>query len=511
MSKSDARIDYQIFLPTLIVLLVICIPIAINPEAVGKVVNTALEFLTGKFGWLFEFFVLGTFLFLLWLAFGRYGRVKLGRPDDKPEFSYFTWIAMLFCSGIGTSLLYWSIIEPIYYLQGPPIGIQPGIAAESPAAAEWAAAYGLFHWGFSAWAIYAIPTIPIAYALYVKKIPVLRMSTACQGVIGKHAHGFWGKAIDIAAMFGIVGGSGTALGIGVTLISAEITALFGIPDSFGLKIAIIIIWTCLFGGSVFLGLYKGIANLSNFNVMLCLGFTGYVFLFGPTEYILNLFANSTGLVLDNFFRLSLWTDPVAKGGFPQAWTTFYWAWWIALAPLMGLFVARISKGRTIRELVIAECFWGTLGCWLYFVVFGGYTLYLEMNNILPVSAMASEEGATTAIVAVIQSLPMPKFVLAITLIISFVFSGTTFDSSAYALASGTSTGYSVSEGQPTRWLRGLWALIIGIIAVLLLLVGGLTVLQISSVLVALPLIPVFIIMTMSILKWVKEDHDKDVK
>ncbi len=177
---------------------------------------------------------------------------------------------------------------------------------------------------------------------------------------------------------------------------------------------------------------------------------------------------------------------MAKRGFPQAWTTFYWAWWIALAPLMGLFVARISKGRTIRELVIAECVWGTLGCWLYFVVFGGYTLHLELNNILPVSSIAAESGATTAIVTVIQSLPLPKLVLVITLVISFVFSGTTFDSSAYALASGTSTGYSVADGQPTRWFRGLWALIIGLIAVLLLLVGGLSVLQISSVLVALP-------------------------
>lgn len=505
MSKSDVKVDFKTFFPTLIVLLGVCIPIAINPEAAGKTVNALLAFLTGKFGWMFEFFLLGTFLFLLFLAFGKYGNVKLGGPDDKPEFSYFTWISMLFCSGIGTSLLYWAIIEPIYYLQGPPIGVQPGIEAGSAAAAEWAAAYGMFHWGFSAWAIYAFPTIPIAYALYVKKIPILKMSSACRGLIGKHADGFIGQLIDIAALFGIVGGSGTALGIGVSLISTEINALFGIPDSFFLQVAVILIWMCIFGGSVFLGLYKGIANLSNFTVILCLGLAAYTFVCGPTMYFLNMFANSTGLIIDNFFRLSLWTDPVAKGGFPQGWTIFYWAWWLALAPLMGIFVARISKGRTIRELVVAELVWGTLGCWLYFAIFGGYSLHLELNNILPVSTILAEQGATRAIVEVLKTLPISGLVLFVTLVISFVFSGTTFDSAAYALAAGTSTGEGVATGQPARWFRGLWAALITMVALCLLVVGGLSVLQISSVLVAFPLVPIFVIMMVSALRWIKED------
>ncbi len=506
MQKTS--VDWQTFLPTLIVLALLSVSIAINPEGAGEAVNSMLAFITNQFGWSFELFVLGIFFFLMWLAFGPYGKVKLGTPDDEPEFSYFTWIAMLFCSGIGTTLLYWSIIEPMYYLQGPPVGVQPGFEAGSTVAAEWAATYGLFHWGFSAWAVYAIPTLPIAYALYVKKIPVLRLSAACRGVLGKHTDGVIGIAIDVLAMFGIVGGVGTALGLGVPLISTEINEIFGIPDTFGLQIAVILIWLSIFGTSVYLGLYKGIAKLSNFTVYLALGLLAYAFLAGPTMYILNLATNSVGLVFDNFFRLSMWTDPIAEGGFPQGWTTFYWAWWLALAPLMGIFVARISKGRTIKEVVIAETVWGTLGCWVFFFVFGGYTLNLELNQILSVSSIMSESGTTRAVVEVLKTLPLPGLVMLVTLVISFVFSGTTYDSAAYTLASGTTKGIGLGQEQPPRWFRALWAVIITVVAIALMLIGGLKVLQLSSVVAAFPLIPVFVIMAVSFVKWLHEDHGK---
>ncbi|MBS4025701.1 MAG: BCCT family transporter [Clostridia bacterium] len=495
-------VDWQVFWPAVIVLLGIAIPLGINPEAGGKVVNSMLAFITGQFGWLFLIFALGIFGFLVWLACGRYANVKLGGPDDEPEFSGFAWVGMLFCAGIGSSLIYWSVVEPLYYLSGPPFGIEPF----SDMAAEWAGVYGAFHWGFTAWAIYTIPTIPIAYALYVRKIPRLRLSAACSGVIGeKHANGLFGKIIDVLVMFGIVGGVGTSLGLGVPMLSSIAGAVFGIPESFGLQVGVIIVWTIIFGTSVYLGLYKGIAKLSEINIVVVVILAAFILIVGPTMFILNHFTNSMSLLFDNFFRMSLWTDPVSGGGFPQGWTVFYWAWWVAYAPMMGLFVARISKGRTLRELVVAECVWGTLGCWVYFAVLGGYTIHLELNKIVPVSSILSESGGPAAIVAVVSSLPGGQIVLPLVGIVLFIFLATTLDSSAYVLASIATKDLDL-DGQPPRWFRVTWALIIAAVAVALLAVGGLDAVQISSVVVALPLVPILLLMTFSFTKWLKEDH-----
>ena len=493
--------DHQMFWPILIFLLAVAIPISINPEKGGQILNAVLGFTTSKLGWLFLAYTIGIFFFLLWLAFGRYGNVKLGEPDDEPEFNYFTWVSMLFCSGIGASLIYWSIIEPIYYYQGPPFGIEPG----STVAVEWGAMYGMFHWGFSAWAIYAIPTLPIAYAMYVRKLPNLRMSTACSGLIGEHSNGIAGKVIDTMAMFGIVGGVATVLGLGVPMIATIMGELFNIQSSFLLQIIVIIIWTGIIAVSMWLGLQKGIAKLANFTVIICLVFVGYVLLVGPTIFILDLFSNSLGLLLNNFFMMSLWTDPILKGGFPEGWTVFYWAWWLALAPLMGMFVAKISKGRTIKELVVAELVWGTLGCWIYFAVFGGYSLHLQINNIIPLASLLSQSGAPVAILAVFKSLPLAGLVLPVVLVIWFVFSGTTFNSAAYTLASGTTKNLEGDE-EPVAWFRLLWAFIIGVVAMALLAVGSLSAVQVSSVVLTVPLIPIFIIMIISFMKWLKEDH-----
>ena len=504
--SSEKQIDPKIFWPAIIVVLALSLPLVVFPEAGSRVVNAALGFITAKFGWLFLLFCMACFGILMWLAFGKYGNVKLGGPKDEPEFSTISWIAMLFCAGIGIGIMLWSFVEPIYYLGGPPLGIEP----HSAMAAEWAHMYGQFHWGFSAWAIYAIASVPIAYAIYVRKAPHLRMSDASKGLIGKHADGPFGTLIDVLMMFGIVGGVGTSLGLAVPLVAALFGELFGLPDSFLLKIAILVIWTVIFGGSVYRGLSKGIRVLSNINLILALAFAGFILLVGPTVFILSMWTNSFGIMLDNFFRMSFWLDPVLKGGFPEGWTVFYWAWWIAYAPMMGLFVARISKGRTIKQLVIAECLLGTIGCWIPFAIFGGYSLFIDINGIVPVSQILGESGQAAAIIATLNSLPLSKLVVLVYTVLCFIFLATTLDSSAYVLASACTKKLGGDE-EPARWNRVIWAMVLAVVGTGLLAVGGLNAVQMSTVVVALPLVPVLIIMIVSLLKWLKEDYGEILK
>ncbi|MGI6630316.1 MAG: BCCT family transporter [Bacillota bacterium] len=499
--ERKVKIDPKVFWPALIVVLGLSLPLVINPELGAKMVNAGLSFVTGQFGWLFLLFGMFCFITLMWLAFGKYGHVKLGGPDDEPEFSYVSWVAMLFCAGIGIGIMLWSIIEPIYYLEGPPFGFEP----HSQDAIEWAHMYGQFHWGFSAWAIYAIPTIPIAYSVYVRKEPFLRISAASKGVLGNLADGWLGKVIDAVVAFGIVGAVGTSLGLAVPLVSALFSEMFGVQDSFGLNLVILAIWTAIFGTSVYRGLSKGIKVLSDVNMYVAIAMALFILFAGPTVFILKMSVNSWGIMLDNFFRMSFWMDPIAQGGFPEGWTIFYWAWWIAYAPMMGLFVARISKGRTIRDVVIAECLWGTLGCWVFFCIFGAYSTYLDVQGILSISQILSESGSNAAIIAVVKTLPGSSIVLVVYTFLCFIFLATTLDSSAYTLASVCSKDLRGDE-QPARWHRVFWALVLAVVAVGLLAVGGLSTVQTSTIVVALPLIPVLFVLVLSSLRWLEEDY-----
>ncbi|MGO3345991.1 MAG: BCCT family transporter [Marinomonas sp.] len=351
MSTQEPKkvaIDLALLLPSALVILCISIPLLVNPEAAKIVVNQLLLWCTGNFGWLYLLAGIGSFLFVIWLAFGPIGRIKLGNPEEKPEFSKLPWVSMLFCAGIGISICNWAFVEPLYFLSSPPMGIQ----ANTTQAAEWAAMYPMFHWGLIPWALYLLPALPIGYALYVRKVNVLRLSEACRGVLGNLVDGPIGKIIDIIVIFSIVGGVGTSLGLSVPLVSKLFQSMFGLQDSFGLQMVILAAWIAMIAWSVYNGLNKGIQTLSNINAALALFLLVFVLFASSTIFILNLWSNSFGLLITNFFRIAFWTDPIAKGGFPQSWTIFYWAWWIAYAPMMGLFVARISRGRTIKDIIL---------------------------------------------------------------------------------------------------------------------------------------------------------------
>jgi BCCT family betaine/carnitine transporter len=482
---------------------------AFNPDLGQEGVKAALNVVYKNFTSFFLLFGAFCFAALMWLAFGRYGKVKLGRPEDKPEFTYLTWIFMLFTAGVGIGLMIWSIVEPLYYIESPPLDIVP----LSKEAYEWAHMLPPFHWGFSAWAIYCLPTLPIAYSVFVRRESTLRISTSCRPILGRRVDGPLGKVIEILILIGTLCAVGTSLGLAVPLVAAIISSITGVVDNLNLKAAVTTAWFIICAISLYSGLNKGVKLVSQIKMYIGFGLLLYVILFGPTAYIFDTCVNTLGLLLNNFFRLTFETEPLrmiqngSVGAFPQWWTVFYWAWWVAYAPITALFVARISKGRTIREVVIAECVWGTLGCWIFLMILGAYSLSLEASKTLGVVEIHNAVSDAAACVAVIGTLPLSKVIVPLYAVLCFIFLSTVLNSSAYSLASICTKKLS-GEEQPARWQRLLWAAILSLFGMGLLITGGekaLKTVQTSTIVGAIPLIPIILLMVFSLLKALRED------
>jgi len=324
--KETVPIQKSIFWPAFIVVVITVSLLAALAEPAGKVLGKIFNFTTGPLGFTYIWFFLIMAGVLVWLAFGKYGKVRMGGPDAKPDFKTISWIAMFCCSGIGTSLLYWATIEWVYYYQAPPFGVE----ALSTAAADWSAMYGIYHWGIMGWIPYCLPALPIGYAYHNRKYKALRLSNSCAGVIGdKAAKGPWGKIIDMLFIFGLIGGTGTSLGLGTPMLAEAVSKLFGITHTFGVDIAIVCIWTAIFTTSAALGLRKGIKVLSDINLWVAGILCTLILVLGPTRFIIETFTNSMGLMFNNFIKMSFYMDPIGKSMFPQWWTIFYWAWWVA--------------------------------------------------------------------------------------------------------------------------------------------------------------------------------------
>ena len=521
------RVDRVIFWVALPLIAGVSVPLVLFPVEGEALLSTAFGWLTRVLGWAYLWFTIAAFSILVYYALGKYGHVRFGGPDAKPEFSLISWVAMIFCAGIGTSVLYWGTIEWVYYYTNPPFGLEP----RSAEATEWAATYGMFHWGFTAWAIYCIPTLPLAYLFWNRGRPILRMSAACEGVIGERAaRGFAGKVIDMFFMFGLLGGVGTSIGLSTPMLSAGLSELLGVVRGYWLDAVIVITLGVIFGVSVYTGLQRGIRMLSRVNFWLTVGVLAFVFLFGPTLFIIDTFTNSIGLLAQNFIKMSFYTEPVARaeaifaaaeGGsspsagatFSEQWTVFYWAWWIAFAPFMGLFVARISKGRTIRELIGAEVIGGSLGCWMFFAVLGNTSLFLQLEGSQDLTSLVARNMTPEAIIATVVAvgdrvIPFAIPLLMVFVVLGMIFAATTLDSASYILAS-VATKEQAEVREPARWHRCFWAVVLSSVALSLMFVGGtesLRAVQSASLIVALPLIAVLVLMTLSFVRWLKQDH-----
>ena len=504
-SQSKANIDWFIFVSSAVIIFAVCLPLAIFPETGSVLLSQAFDYVTQKLGIAYILFSLGAIILLLYLAFSRFGMVVLG-TQNKPDFSNFSWAAMLFCGGIGTSVLYWGTIEWAHYYQNPPMSLEP----ESAEALQWATAYPIFHWGFTGWALYCLPAIAIAYAYHVRGITSLTLSAACEPILGKWTHRFPGRLIDLTYMVGLVGAASTGIGLTVPLIAACLGWMLSIPDTFALKVGVISIVTVVFAVSVWIGLDRGIKRLSNLAVSLAFVLLAFVLLTGPTLYILEAGTSTVGFVLQNYLTMSTWTDPAADSNFVETWTVFYWAWWLALGPFMGIFITKISGGRTIRQVIVGSLGYGTLGTALFFIVLGNYAVHLQITGEMAILTELQTNGAAQAVTEVIASLPLNLLIIPLFCLICVIFAATSADSASYTLAS-TTTQVLPRGTHPARWNRIFWAFALGLLPITLIRIGGLSPLQSAVTVVSVPLLLVIVLMTAALIRCLRHDDGNEVQ
>ena len=495
------EVDWPSFSAAVAIITLVSIPLVLFPESGGKVLVELYGFISSKFGFLYLIAGMAALILLLWLALGRYGKIRLAAGDEQPEFGDFSWAAMLFCAGVGAGLMYWAPIEWAYYIEAPPYGLESG----STAAAEWASTYGIFHWGPTAWAFYCLPTIAIAYPYYVKKVPFLRLSTGCHYFFSGEEETRAERLIDWLFMIGLLGGAGTSLGFSTPMIAACVARITGWEADFGLEFAVVLVSVAMFATSVWLGLKKGIKRLSDINMWLALMLLAFVLLVGPTIFLLKASVNSLGLMMQNFIKMNSWTDAFADSGFVENWTIFYWAWWIAYGPFVGMFVTRISRGRSIRQVILGMLGYGSLGAAVFYMILGNYGLHLETTGTLAVTSVLANDGGPAAIVAILGQLPFAAAVIAVFAVIALIFSATTYDSASYILAS-CATRRLVAGEDPDRWHRVFWAMALAVLPLTLMFVGGLKTLQTATLIVSLPLNFVGVLTAVSLVRQLRADH-----
>lgn len=509
--KKEKVMDWTTFIGTVAVLLFAVIPMMAFPKASEDIITGINSAISDSIGSIYLFMGLAIFCFVMYIAFGKYGNVTLGKASDKPEFNTFTWAEMLFCAGIGSDILYWGVIEWAFYYQVPPNGAK----SMSDEALQYATQYGMFHWGPIAWAIYVLPALPIGYLVFVKKQPVYKISQACRPILKGQTDKFVGKVVDILFIFGLLGGAATSLALGVPLISAGIERLTGLDGkNMILRSAILLTITVIFAISSYTGLKKGIQKLSDINVWLSFVLLAFIFIIGPTVFIMETTVTGFGNMLRDFFHMATWLEPFGgiKGrketNFPQDWTIFYWSWWLVYAPFIGLFIARISKGRRLKEVVLGTIIYGTLGCVLFFGIFGNYAVYLQISGQFNVTQYLNTHGTEATIIEVVHHLPFPSLMIVLFLVSAFLFLATTFDSGSYILAAASQKKV---VGEPLRANRLFWAFALCLLPFSLMLVGGeraLEVLKTASILASVPLIVIFIFMMISFLIILGRDRIK---
>ncbi|MGF9906230.1 glycine betaine uptake BCCT transporter [Brevibacillus porteri] len=483
------------FLISLVIVFVIVLFGAISPELFASAASHVLKVTTTNFGWFYLIVTFGFLIFCIFLAFSRYGQIPLGSDDDEPEYSLPTWFAMLFSAGMGIGLVFWGVAEPISHYFSPPAGV----TGQTTEAAQTALRYAFFHWGLHPWGIYALIALALAYFQFRKGAKGL-ISSTFGPLFGERIHGPLGKGIDILAVIATAFGVATSLGLGTLQINGGLSHLFGLPSNTTVQIVIISIITVLFLLSATTGLDRGIKYLSNTNLVLALLLLLLTLVLGPTSFIFDAFTSTLGSYLNNLISMSLRLTPFTQGTWVANWTLFYWSWWIAWAPFVGMFIARVSKGRTIKEFVICVMLVPSLLSFIWFSVFGGTALHLEIFDQAPIGA-AVQRDISTALFLALEQLPMGYILAVVAILLIITFFITSADSAIFVLGMLSSDG----NLDPSNRVKITWGILQSAIAIVLLLSGGLEGLQTASIVAALPFTVIMVLMCFSLVMALQEE------
>ncbi len=441
--------------------------------------SSLLSTITSGAGW---FFILVANLYViaaLYFAFGRFGNIRIGGKNAMPEFSTPAWFAMLLSAGMGIGLMFWSVGEPMFHYASPS-PMFSSVVAQTPESAQAALTVTFFHWGLHPWAIYALVGLGLAFFAYNRGLP-LTIRSIFYPILGNKIYGFWGNLIDTLSVLATMIGIATSLGLGVQQINAGLHFLFDVTISTEIQVILIAIITAIATMSVFTGLDRGVKYLSTANMYLAAIFMAFVIVIGPTSYILGAYTQSLGVYITELPEMSFWTETFKGTDWQQSWTIFYWAWWISWSPFVGMFIARISKGRTVKEFIFGVILIPTLLSFLWMSVFGSAALYAQMHDGVNLVA-AVKEDVSTGMFVFLKSYPFAEVSSFIAIILVAVFFVTSSDSGSLVIDHLTSGGKLTS---PTGQ-RIFWAILEGVIAAVLLLGGGLSTLQSVAISTALP-------------------------
>ena len=487
-----------VFYVSLIIVGIIAVwSVAFN-DSFTVVANAAFKVLTTDFGWLYLISMIIFFGFIVYFAFGKYGKIRLGSDDSRPEYSNITWFGLLFGCGMGVGLVFWGVAEPLTYYLNPTDGIE----AASQASANFAFENFFMHWGILPWANYAVIGLALAYFMFRKNKKCL-LSVMLEPLIGeKLANGWLGKVVDILGVFATVAGVVTSLGLGTLQINAGFNYLFGVPINLVVEIIIIIIVSFLYIGSAVSGLDKGIKIISDTNLYVAIGLLAVCFIVGPKVETLNAFVNGMGQYIGNFIPTALKINSYSDNSWFGSWRLFYWAWFIAWAPFVGVFVARISKGRTIREFVLGVVLVPTIASCIWGAVFGNLGINLGEKGLMAIEKL--QEAVATpevGLFVVLGQYPL-GFILSLVALVSLcAFFVTSANSGVYVL-SMLSTDGAIN---PPNGRKILWGVIQSVMAIGLLMAGGLKPLQTISLVAAFLFIFVMLGTIAAFIKVFKEE------
>jgi len=478
-----------VFYVSIGVLLALVLIAVIIPEILEQQTEQIQAFITTTFGWYYLILVSFFVIVCLYFLISPIGRIKLGKQNDKPEFSRGTWLAMLFSAGMGIGLVFWGAAEPLsHYAISTPTGVEPG----TNQAIKDSLRFTYFHWGIHAWAIYGIVALALAYFNFRHNQPGL-ISATLKPILGERVNGSTGKIIDIIAVIATVIGVATTLGFGAIQINGGLSFLYNVPSNILIQVIIIAIVTVLFMISAMTGIGKGIKILSNVNMGLAaLLFIGMFFI-GPTIFILNLFTETLGQYIQNLPKMSYRIAPLNEQirSWINGWTIFYWAWWIAWAPFVGIFIARVSKGRSIREFVFGVLLVPSVIGFLWFSTFGGTAIMLEHEGKAEISNLVTEE----VLFAVFSNYSFGSILSIVAIILIGTFFITSADSGTYVLGMMTTNG----SLNPGNRIKLIWGIMLSIISLALLYTGGLQALQNTMIAAALPFSMIMGLMTISLI------------
>lgn len=495
MALKNTGIAPVTFIGSAVIALGLIAYASMAPESAAALFSGANAWIIAEAGW-FYMLVVGFFvLFLLGLAMSSLGKVKLGPDDSVPDYNFGTWVAMLFSAGMGIGIVFYGVAEPIMHFAQPPDAVP-----RSAQAARDAMGITFFHWGVHAWAIYAVLGLALAYFGYRRNQP-LAIRSAFHPIVGDRIHGPLGDFIDIFAVVGTLAGLATSLGLGVSQLNASMSYLLGIPQDLTTQLILIAIVTALATMTVATGLDNGIRRLSELIIIVSFVLMLLILVLGPTRFLLSALVENIGLYLHAFVRRTFHVYAYEPTEWVGTWTIFYWGWWISWAPFVGMFIARISRGRTIRQFLLGVLFAPAGFSFIWFTVFGDLAIWLDMFVAKGRIAETVSSNLPIALFTVFDYMPWSRVLAWITGLLVAVYFVTASDAGALVVSMITSKG----DEEPPLWLRIFWALACGGVAGCLLLAGGLEAVQAAAVIAAFPLSILMLLMCYGILKGLRDE------